>query len=151
MKYIIRSLKYFVKLTLILAAVIFIMVQMKLVEGNLDTMFVNGKDSLWQIALMLLAFSAVYPRFGYCTREVVLPGSTEEILPQVKKVMKAQEYKLQSEDGEDFVYCKRSIAIRILKMGEDTITLKRTMSGYNIEGISKDVMRLIAHFNRNAQ
>ena len=53
MKYLVRALKYFVYLFIILALLIAVLVLTKVVDGNLSTMFVNGTDSLWQIALVM--------------------------------------------------------------------------------------------------
>ena len=67
MKYIIRSLKYFCYLIIILTLIILALVLTGFVEADLSKMFVNGYDSLWQIALIMLAFALIYPRFGFST------------------------------------------------------------------------------------
>ena len=62
MKYLIRSLKYYCYLIILLALIILALVLTGFVEADLSKMFVNGYDSLWQIALVMLAFAALYPR-----------------------------------------------------------------------------------------
>ena len=49
MKYIIRSLKYYCYLILLLTLIILALVLTGFVEADLSKMFVNGYDSLWQI------------------------------------------------------------------------------------------------------
>ena len=87
MKYIIRSLKYYCYLIVLLTLIILALVLTGFVEADLSQMFVNGYDSLWQIALIMLAFAAIYPRFGFTKRTVHLYGSPEELRPDVMRVM----------------------------------------------------------------
>jgi len=143
MKYLVRALKYFVQLAVLLAVFMEILILLKLSDANIDTMFVNGKDSIWQIALLLLAFSLIYPRFGYCTRSVRIPGSFAEIAPGVKRKMEARGYMLEKEEGEDLQFRLRSTFGRIARLGEDRITMTRTIDGFNVEGHSKDVIRVL--------
>ena len=81
MKYIIRSLKYFCYLICILVLIILALVLTGFVEADLSKMFVNGYDSLWQIALIMLVFAIIYPRFGFSSRTAHLFGPAEEIRP----------------------------------------------------------------------
>ena len=75
MKYIIRALKYFCYLVVLLAVIILALVLTGFVEADLSKMFVNGYDSLWQIALIMLFFALLYPRFGFSKRTAHLYGS----------------------------------------------------------------------------
>ena len=88
MRYIIRSVKYFVQLMVILALIIAVLVLAKIVPGDISKIFVNGYDSLWQIALLMAVFAAIYPRLGYVKRQAVVPGSDEETLPVLDSVMR---------------------------------------------------------------
>lgn len=144
MKYLVRAIKYFFKLLVILALILLAMIAFKFVEADITKMFVHGADSLWQIALLMAIFAAVYPRFGYVTRSIPVPGSPEETLPVLKRAMDARGYVLQKQDGESMVYVKRSKLDRILKMYEDTITVTPAITGYELEGAGKDVARAAA-------
>ena len=146
MKYIVRALKYYVKMAVLLALLLFVLSMFKIIDGNPETMFVNGKDSLWQIALLLLAFSAVYPRFSYCSRRLHMPGSDEEIIPKVKQEMTSRGYTLESEEGGNMTFRLESLAGKISRSWEDRITLTREMNGFAIEGTTKDVIRIINAF-----
>ena len=143
MRYFIRAVKYFVQLMVILAIIIAILIVAKVVDSDISKIFVNGYDSLWQIALMMAAFAALYPRFGYSSRQAIMPGSDEEIAPELDKVMNAFGYgKEQRSDGV-LSYRKRAVADRVFRMWEDRITVTRFVSGYELEGPGKDVVRLV--------
>ena len=140
MRYLIRSAKYFVYLLVVLALVIGVLVAAKIVEADLSSMFVNGYDSLWQIALIMAMFAAVYPRFGYASRDVHAPGSDEELLPAVREVMDGRGYRLeeQAPDGT-LTFRKRAPFAKAARLWEDRLTFTRIAAGYTVEGRTKDV------------
>jgi len=143
MRYLVRSIKYFIYLVIILSLMIFILVKMNMVEGNLSTMFRNGYDSLWQIAVIMAVFALVYPRFGYTKRSVRMPGETAMIRLSVLETMEAKGYKLRSEDAEEgMVFIKRLPLDRLIRQFEDAVTFTRTVYGYDIEGRGKDIVRI---------
>lgn len=144
MKYFVRSIKYFFYLLLILALVILVLIAGKFVEADLSTMFVNGYDSMWQMALVMALFALVYPKFGFSSRRAVVPGSSEELKPAVMKVMDLNGYRLEKQEGEDFTFIRRSGFSRALKMWEDRISFTRTVNGYDIEGLTRDLPRIIS-------
>lgn len=142
MKYLIRSVKYFVRLAIILCLIIFVSVKAGFIEGDLSRMFVNGYDSLWQIALLLAVFSAIYPRLGYSSRNLHLNGSDEELLPVIREVMEDRGYKIGKQEGDTLSFVKRAPLSRAFKLWEDRVTFTRILGGYSIEGITKDITRL---------
>ena len=103
----------------------------------------NGYDSLWQIALMMAAFAAIYPRFGYARRQAIIPGSDEEATPQLEKAMTAFGYEKELRSDGVLAYRKRSAADKFMRLWEDRITVTRFVSGYELEGPNKDIVRLI--------
>lgn len=144
MKYLLRSLKYFIYLTIILTLVIVALVAFKIVDGNLSTMFVNGYDSYWQIALLMAVFALIYPKYGFSTRKAYLKGSPEELRNGMDEVMSSHGYKLEKEEGDTLCYIKRSGFSRALKMWEDRITFTKILTGYELEGLTRDLPRLIS-------
>lgn len=144
MKYLLRSVKYFFYLTIILVLVVFVLVQLKIVEADLSTMFVNGYDSYWQMALMLAVFSALYPKWGFSTRKAYINGSFEELRDGIVEVMENHGYVLESNEGEDMTFRKRSGLSKALKIWEDRISFSREIAGYRLEGLTRDLPRLIA-------
>lgn len=143
MKYLIRAAKYYLYILIVLVIILFVLVKMNLANADLDEMFRNGYDSLWQIALILLAFSAVYPKLGYGSRHLVAPGSYSELRGTIIQFMEDRGYRLKEERDETMIFVLRSPVARLFKMYEDDITLEREMTGFTVEGRVKDVVRLI--------
>ena len=144
MKYIIRALKYFCYLIIFLTLIILALVLTGFVEADLSKMFVNGYDSLWQIALIMLVFALLYPRLGYGTRTAHIFGSPEELRGDVVPVMERLGYRLEKEDGTGWTFRRRSPVSRALKMWEDRITLSVTDAGVKAEGLTRDLARVIS-------
>lgn len=147
MKYLIRSLKYFAQLLIMLALFIFVLVLFHLVGPDINTIFVGGMSSVWKIIGIVAAFAAVYPRFGYARRRIYVNGSFDEALPFIKDEMTQRGYLLEKTEGEDLSFRLTSHVARCARMWEDRITMTRTMNGWEIEGISKDVIRIVNGFN----
>lgn len=143
MRYFIRSAKYFIQLMVILALIIAVLIVAKVVDSDISKIFVNGYDSLWQIALMMAVFAAIYPRFGYSKRQAIVPGSDEEVLPVLEKAMKAFGYERENRKDGVLAYRKRAVGDRLLRLWEDRITVSRFVSGFELEGSNKDLVRLI--------
>lgn len=142
MKYIVRAVKYFFYLAIILVLVIVALILLGMAEADVDSMFIHGSSSLWQMAGILVIFAAIYPRFGFTKRMVHLGGAYEDTRLDVIKVMQERGYVLISEQDSVLRFRPRSVAARVLKMFEDTITLSWGFGGYEIEGLTRDVARL---------
>lgn len=144
MKYLVRSIKYFFYLLIILALVIVALVAFKVVDSDISTMFVNGYDSLWQIALVALFFALIYPRVGFTTRKAYMPGAPEQVSETVKEVLAGRGYELETAEGDDMTFRKKSFSTRMFKMWEDRLSFEKTPTGYNVEGLTKDLVRVIS-------
>ena len=144
MKYIIRSLKYFCYLIVLLTVIILALVLTGFVEADLSKMFVNGYDSLWQIALIMLVFAIIYPRFGFSKRTAHLYGSPEEQRPVIVRVMENLGYRLEGEQDGAYAFRRRSGLSRALKMWEDRITVAPSGAGLEIEGLTRDLTRIVS-------
>lgn len=143
LKYIIRAVKYFFYFSLLLVIILTILSLAHVIDGNVETMFRDGYNSLWQIALMFAAVSAVYPVFGFVRKDTVIPGEYAEIRDGVIKFMESRGYRLEKEEGENLTFRNRSVINRISRMCEDRITFTRTLGGFSVEGLRKDTIRLI--------
>ncbi len=142
MKYIVRALKYFVYISLIVTIIMLILVALKLVSPDVNVMFREGWGSILKIAVMFLAVSAIYPKFGYTKRGVRITGSYSEIRDGVVAFMEERGYELETEEGENMTFRLRNKFNRAARTWEDRITLTRELAGFYMEGISKDVARL---------
>lgn len=145
MKYLVRSLKYFLYLLIILALVIAALIVTGLVEADFETMFKNGYDSYWQIALVAAVLAALYPRMGYSTRTAHIYGEPADVKARLDHVMDLHGYRLSKDLGDEgLCYVRRSGLSRALKMWEDTLTCRITAPGVEIEGPTKDLVRIVS-------
>ncbi len=151
MRYIIRALKYFLYIVVLLSIFIFILVLLKLVDPDISKMFRNGYQSLWQIAAMFGAVAAIYPLFGYIRRGVIMRGEYKEIAPIVKDVMSSRGYVLEKEEGEGMTFRTKSVAAKIMKVFEDRISFERTVNGFYVEGLRRDVVPLLYSLESRAK
>ena len=142
MKYILRSIKYFVYLAIMLAIFIAALLALGFIEGPIDNIFKNGADSIWQMALIVAAFAAVYPMLGYAKRNVRIWGEPEQVWPEIVAFMNGRGYILAEGNAQNAKFRLASKLKRILRMGEDTISFTRTIGGYTLEGRTKEIVRL---------
>ena len=144
MKYIIRAAKYFLYIAVFLVILLVLLSLFNIIGGNVNEIFRNGTKSVWQIALLLVAFSALYPALSFGRRDAIVPGSYEQIRDGVVMLMEDRGYMLEREEGENMVFRFRSPVRRISHMFEDRITFTRSMSGFELEGYIKDIVRVIS-------
>lgn len=144
MKYIVRALKYFVYLGLLLAVIIIALSLLGLIGSSVDEIFKDGMKSLWKIVGILAAFSAVYPAFGYGRRRLMTPGAFDEIRDGIVSAMAERGYVLEKEDGENLSFRLRGGAQRFLHMFEDRLVFTRCMGGFDVEGRIRDAVRVIS-------
>ena len=153
MKYLLRSIKYFIYLAVMLTIFIAALLALGFIEGPIDNIFKNGADSIWQMALIVLAFAAVYPMLGYGKRNVRIYGEPEQVWPEIVEFMNGRGYIRTEGDAEGAKFRLASNLGRVMRMGEDTITFTRNIGGYSLEGRTKEIVRLdtglTQRFDRN--
>lgn len=145
MKYIVRVLKYFVFITVVMVAILLVLSLAGVIGKDVHAMFRNGWNSVWQIALMFLAVSALYPRFGFCKRGARIPGTYGEIRPGLVRFMAGRGYEVEKGEGENLSFRLKSPLQRFGKLlFEDRITFTRDRAGFYVEGRTKDVVRIVS-------
>lgn len=152
MKYLVRSVKYFFYLAIVLTLVIAALMYFKIVEADIESVFRDGYASLWKIAGIIAVFAAVYPKVGFGKYRAVVSGSHEDLRESIAAFMQGRGYVLEAEEGqkgeEIMKFRLRSPLYRLTRMAEDRVTLCKTMSGYEFEGPTKDVVRLVNGLER---
>ena len=143
MNYVVRAVKYFFYFCILLAAMLAILSVTHVIEGPVEGMFREGYDSLVKIAVMFGCVSAVYPLFGFMKKEALIPGEYGEIRGGIIEYMESRGYRLESERDENMTFRSRSAVTRLLRMFEDRITLTRRVTGFDVEGLRKDVVRIV--------
>jgi len=144
MKYIVRVLKYYIYLAVLLVIFIGILMALGVVGTSIDEIFENGVDSLKYIALILLAFALIYPKLSFVKREAYVKGSYDEVRQGVLDVMQSKGYVLENEAAEIMVFRKSGWVSRLTRMFEDRISLTKIMTGFELEGYNKDLVRIIS-------
>lgn len=142
MRYLIRAVKYFFYFLILLVVIMTVMVAVGFVEADINTMFRNGTQSLWQIAAMLVIFGAIYPFFGFTKKETIVPGEYDQIREGIIMYMLSRGYQLEKEEGENMSFRASGPLNRTFRMFEDRITMTRSFAGFTMEGLRKDVIRL---------
>lgn len=139
MKYVIRSVKYFFYFAFLTTAIVLALVLIGAVEGNIETIFEDGYNSLWKIAAFFAIVAAVYPRFGFASRKLETDADWDIVRNAAKTYFREKPFKVETETADSISFRRRDPIGRITKMGEDRITLKKTDEGYILEGLRKDV------------
>lgn len=144
MKYLIRSVKYFLYITVIITLILCILVLLKMVSPDINVMFKNGWKSVGLILGMFAAVSAIYPMFGYAKRLATVLGDFAELRNGVVEYMESRGYSLETESEEKMTFRSRSVMNRIFRVWEDRITLEKGLGGFYVEGLSRDITRIVA-------
>ncbi len=148
MKYLIRSIKYFIYFSLMCSVIVGALVLIGAVEGNIDSIFSEGYTSVGKIAIFFAIVAAVYPKVGFINRDIASEKDWEDMKQTAVEFMKERQYDLESETEDTVTFRFRGAIGRLSKMYEDRLTLKKTAYGYQMEGLRKDVMRLSSGLER---
>ncbi|MBR6345931.1 MAG: hypothetical protein IKR69_00915 [Bacteroidales bacterium] len=146
MRYLVRALKYFLQMTVLVTLIVGALMLAGLVSKDIGVAFKDGWKSVGYIALMLAAVSAVYPRFGYGKREIPFAGEFSEIKDEVIRRMSLRGYIPEKIDGENISFRLSSTYGRITRLFEDRISFERSLGGFTAEGLSRDLARVANAF-----
>ena len=143
MRYIIRAVKYFIYIWVIVIIILTALVLMNLVSSDINVMFQHGWKSVGLIAVMFAAVSAFYPLFGYTKRLAAVLGELDANDKEVIEYMTGdvRKYKLESQDGEKMTFRSRSVLRRII--WDDRITIEKGLGGYYVEGVGREVAKIV--------
>ena len=148
MKYLIRSIKYFIYFSFLCALILTALVLTGLAEGDINSLFRNGSEDILKISLLFLAISAIYPKVGFIKRSIKTSSNLEAYETAISTWMAEHAYKLESKQDGVLTYRRRSIALRITRMLEDRVTIteipaeEEGMKEIEIEGLRKDIVRV---------
>ena len=143
MKYIVRAVKYFIYICVLVSIILLVMVLAHFVSSDINVMFKEGWKSVAKIALVFAGIAAIYPLFGYRRLLAGVLGELSGLHDDVIKCMEERGYRLESEDGETMTFRSRSLLNRIFRVWEDRITVTKTLGGFEVEGLSRDVARIV--------
>lgn len=142
MKYLVRAIKYFFWFSIIFIMIMVVLVMLGMAGGSPDQMFRDGWKSVAYIAVLFAAVAAFYPKVGFISKEVSIPGEYNDIRDGIVDVMESKGYMLEAEEGENMTFRLRSKINALFKMFEDRVTLTREPGGFIAEGLTKEIVRI---------
>jgi hypothetical protein len=140
MKYLIRSVKYFFYFAFLTTAIVFVLIFIGAVNGDINDIFEGGYNALWKMGLFFAVVAAAYPKLGFVVRDIEVDRDWSEVSDVAKDYFKNRRYQLESENAGTLTFIRRSTAERLSRMYEDRITLSKTGTGFRMEGLRKDVL-----------
>lgn len=147
MKYLVRSLKFFVWFAVFFILMVTVMA-LVIPEYDITTafrfdgqgMFMEG--SQWKILALFIVFACLYPALTYVKKEALTEKRFEECRPQIMGVFDNLEYSLTEETDEVLVFRKSSSAARFMRLFEDQVTISKGEPPFIIQGPRKDILRI---------
>ncbi len=151
MKYFIRSVKYFIHFALLATLIIVVLIMVGAVGNgtgiresfsNLDInqVFEGGYDAIWKIALIFAAVSAIYPKFAFITRRLDVQTDWNTLRSEATEYLREKGYRVETDEAAKVTFRRIGLGSRIVKMGEDRVTLTMTDEGFFLDGLRKDIM-----------
>lgn len=143
MKYLVRSVKYFIYFSIICAVIVSGLVLIGIAEGDINSIFQNGYEDVAKIALIFVLIAAIYPKVGFITRGCRLGSGIQDLKPGIVKVFSEKSYILEKDGDHILTFRKKGMMSRISRMYEDRITLTEENGTIRAEGLRKDIIRLV--------
>ena len=154
MTYIRRAIKYFIQTCLLLAIIIGILMLSGMVSRDISVAFTHGWTSVWWILAIFAVMALVYPFFGYQKRKIHVNGDPALAQNSIVEALKIRGYVLGSDADGVLKFHLSSPVNRAFRFWEDTVTLTPILGGWEAEGLSRDLVRVVSsieHYFRNRE
>lgn len=125
-----------------LAVILLLLILFGAADWDFSTLFRDGKDSLWKIALLFAAVAAVYPKIGFTARTFTSQAEEKEIIGTATAYMKQLGYVMEKDEHGSMSFRQENFAPRLSRMFEDRITITVADGTVAVEGLRKDVVRI---------
>ncbi|MBO6063931.1 MAG: hypothetical protein J6P62_08150 [Bacteroidales bacterium] len=152
MTYLRRAIKYFLQTCILLALILAILMLSGMVPKDISLTFQHGWTSVWWILAIFAVMSLAYPFFGYQKRKIRVNGDPALARNGIVEALKIRGYVLGSEADGVLKFHLSSPVNRAFRFWEDTITLTPVLEGWEAEGLSRDLVRVVSsieHYFRN--
>ena len=152
MTYLRRALKYFLQVCILLALILAILMLSGMVSTDISVAFQHGWKSVWWILTLFAVMALVYPFFGYQKRKIRVNGDPALARDGIVEALKIRGYVLENEADGVLKFHLSSPVNRAFRLWEDTITLTPILEGWEAEGLSRDLVRVVSsieHYFRN--
>ena len=144
MTYIRRALKYFVQTCLLLAVILAILMLSGMVSKDISVAFQHGWTSVWWILALFAVMALVYPFLGYQKRMIHVKGDPALMKDGIVEALRGRGYVLGSDENGILKFHLTAPLNRAFRFWEDTITLTPTLGGWEAEGLSRDLVRVVS-------
>ena len=144
MTYLRRALKYFIQICIIFALIIGVLMLTGLVSKDISGAFIYGWKSVWWIVAIFAVMALAYPFFGYQKRQINVKGDPALAKDGIVEALKGRGYVLEGEKDGELSFHLSSPVNRAARMWEDRITLTPVLGGFQAEGLSRDLVRVMS-------
>ena len=139
-----RALKYFIQTCLLLVIILAVLMLSGMVSKDISVAFQHGWTSVWWIIALIAVMALVYPFFGYQKRMIHVKGDPALAKDGIAEALRGRGYVLAGETDGVLKFHLTAPLNRAFRMWEDTITLTPTLGGWEAEGLSRDLVRVIS-------
>ena len=144
MTYLRRALKYFIQASLFCAIVLGALMLAGVVSTDISVALIYGWKSVWFILAVFAFFSLIYPFFGYQKRMIHVKGDPALAKDGIAEALRGRGYVIADETDGILKFHLASPVARAFRMWEDTITLSPVLGGFEAEGLSRDLVRVVS-------
>ena len=139
-----RALKYFIQTCLLLVIILAILMLSGMVSKDISVAFQHGWTSVWWILGLFAVMALVYPFFGYQKRMIHVKGEPALAKDGIAEALRGRGYVIADETDGILKFHLASPVARAFRMWEDTITLSPILGGFEAEGLSRDLVRVVS-------
>ena len=145
MKYIVRSLKYLLLISVLYVALLWVS-SIYTYNGMVDVVTLlkaqlGSERGVWLVATFI-GLALLYPRFGY-VRRIVEDVDIEGDRIRIDNAMKLYGFKFAGVREGRLVYRAEGIIRRITLLFEDEVLVREVEGGVEIEGLRRRAVRII--------
>lgn len=145
MKYIVRSLKYLLLISVLYVALLWVS-SIYTYNGMVDVVTLlkaqlGSERGVWLVATFI-GLALLYPRFGY-VRRIVEDVDIEGDRIRIDNAMKLYGFKFAGTRDGRLVYRAEGIIRRIILLFEDEVLVHEVEGGVEIEGLRRSAVRII--------
>ena len=144
MTYIRRALKYFVQATLTITVILALLMLFGVVSKDISVAFQHGWTSVWWILAIFAVMALAYPFFGYQKRQIHVKGDPALARDGIVEALRGRGYVLASETDGVLKFHLTAPLNRAFRFWEDPITLTPVLGGWEAEGLSRDLVRVVS-------
>ena len=143
MTYLRRAVKYFIQVSLLSAVIIGVLMATGYVSKDINVALPHGWKSVWWILAIFAIMALAYPFFGYQKRKINVNGDPALAKNGIVEALKGRGYVPAGEADGILKFHLSSPLNRAARMWEDTITLSPVLGGWEVEGLTRDLVRVI--------